>query len=265
MSDGGFRRPDAHAEMTPWDAGAYERIAERLEPIARELVESAEVGAGQRVVDVAAGTGNVALAAAVAGATVAAVDLAPRLVATGRTRTSGHPVTWHVSDASALPLPDVSAEVVLSNFGMIFVPDREALIGELSRVLVPGGRLAFTAWVPGRAADRLHDVLRRHLPSQAGRPEASDWARPDLVTRLLTPAFGAIRTTVQPFAWTFGSVAEATALFLDASPLHLAALAAADDEAAVRAEFTEELARMASKSGTLHIDSPFAIVSAQRR
>ena len=120
-----------------WGLGEYERVAQRIAPAAEALVEAAGVGPGTRVLDVAAGTGNVALAAAGRGARVTATDLSPRMVELGRVRTSG--VEWSVADAQDLPFDDGTFDVVLSCFGSMFAPDRQRTADELLRVTRPGG------------------------------------------------------------------------------------------------------------------------------
>lgn len=134
-----------------WGVGHYEQTASQLLPAAELLVEQAAPLAGTRVVDVGCGTGNAALLAAARGARVTGVDPALRLLEVARRRAAAAAleVTFLTGEAAALPLPDNSADVVLSVFGVIFAPDPQAAAAELARVTAHDGRILLTAWIPG--------------------------------------------------------------------------------------------------------------------
>ena len=142
-----------------WGLGRYEHTAQQLRPAARVLVHHANVTRGERVVDVGCGTGNAALIAAGRGARVKGVDPAMRLlkVARGRAAARGLDVTFVHGEAASLPLADASADVVLSNFGVIFASDAVAAADELARVTAPGGRIVLSAWLPVGA---IHEIGR---------------------------------------------------------------------------------------------------------
>jgi ubiquinone/menaquinone biosynthesis C-methylase UbiE len=130
--------------------------------VAEVVVARSGAGAGDVVVDVACGTGNAALLAAVRGARVVGVDGAPRLLAVARERAAamGVEAEWLEGDLAALPLADGVADVVLSVFGVIFAADPSAALSEVARILRPDGRAFVTAWVPA-GPDRRHDRRRR--------------------------------------------------------------------------------------------------------
>jgi len=154
-----------HATM--WGLGDYAAVARELIPsLGPTLVEAARVGRGDRVLDVAAGTGNATLPAARTGATVVAADLAPALVDVGRrlSAEAGLPIEWHVADAEALPLPDASFDVVLSCVGVMFAPHHERSAAELLRVTRPGGRIALLSWTPSGFIGRLFGVMKPFAP-----------------------------------------------------------------------------------------------------
>lgn len=159
-----------------WSAGSYEPTAEQLLPAATTVVRAGGVGRGQRVADIGCGTGNAALAAAALGAEVTGVDPAPRLleVARERARALGVEVTFAVGEAAAIPLDDGAADVVLSVFATIFAADPPAAVAELVRVCAPGGRIVFSAWIPGgatvTAGRNAAEAIRREL----GGPPPSD-------------------------------------------------------------------------------------------
>jgi SAM-dependent methyltransferase len=148
-----------------------ERLLRALEPAAHAAVELAGVAAGERVLDVGAGDGNVAVASLERGARVDACDLAAAMVARGRART-GECARWAQADAQALPYADASFDVVLSTFGAALAPRTLRTARELARVLRPGGRLVLAAWVPRGLPGRLDE----HVAYPDGVRAPSDWA-----------------------------------------------------------------------------------------
>jgi SAM-dependent methyltransferase len=151
------RSPPAPAAA--WEAGHYRVLGRRLDPAAEQMVLASGVGPGQRLLDLGAGDGNVALAAARAGADVVAVDPAQRLVAQGRARSQarGLAVDWRVGDAESLPLEDAGFHCVASNFAIIYARDVRRAVDELERMLRPGGSALITAWA---SAGMMGRVLR---------------------------------------------------------------------------------------------------------
>jgi ubiquinone/menaquinone biosynthesis C-methylase UbiE len=133
-----------------WSVGHYETTAAQLWPAAEVVVDRAAPGPGERVVDVGCGTGNAALLAAARGARVTGVDPAQRLLEVARQRAAndGVDATFVEGTASALPLGDASAEIVMSVFGAIFTDDPVAAGAEMARVTIPRGRIFLTAWMP---------------------------------------------------------------------------------------------------------------------
>ena len=165
-----------------WSGGNYELVAARLAEIHDTLVESLVPQEGERWLDVATGTGEVALRAARAGADVTGLDIAPRLLELARSTSSD--VEWVEGDAQALPFADDAFDVVSSSFGLIFAPDQEAVARELARVC--RGRLGLTAWRPNEGPHALYAVFAGEQP--AG-PSADDWGREERVRELLSDAF----------------------------------------------------------------------------
>jgi ubiquinone/menaquinone biosynthesis C-methylase UbiE len=135
-------------------------------PTAASLVTHAGIRAGHRVLDVACGTGVVAITAARRGARVTALDLTPELLARGRENAAiaAVDVEWHEGDAEQLPFPDASFDVVVSQFGHMFAPRPEVAIGEMLRVLVKDGTIAFSSWPPELLVGSLFQLVARHLP-----------------------------------------------------------------------------------------------------
>ncbi|MGI8728589.1 MAG: class I SAM-dependent methyltransferase [Solirubrobacteraceae bacterium] len=149
--------------MTDWSPGAYERTAAQLEPVAEVVVGAADVQAGDRVLDVACGTGNALLAAAARGASVSGVDLAPRLVevARGRAADAGIEADLRVGDATALPFDDDAFDAAISVFGVIFAAPAQEAAKELLRVVRPGGAAVVAAWCPEGPIHEAAQLARR--------------------------------------------------------------------------------------------------------
>lgn len=217
-----------------WSLGDYPVLAALLEPAAHGLVTALGVAAGERVLDVAAGTGNLAVAAARRGATVQASDLTPRMVELGRARTAaeGLDVAWAVGPAEDLDAADGAADVVASAFGLIFSSEPEQAVAEAARVLRPGGRLGLTAW--GRTGF-VHDssrALAAWLPREPGQESPTDrWSAEDQIRALLDPHFHQISVTVVPMPWIFASAGEAVATLRESSPVHVMVAAALGERA----------------------------------
>lgn len=175
-----------------WGSGPYERISEHLTIAHDHLLARAEPRGGQRWLDVATGTGEIALRAAAAGASVVGLDLAPALIKTARRRMSqaGVDVRFEVGDAERLPYPDASFDVVSSSFGVMFAPDHGAAAAELARVCRPGGRLALLSWHPARGVAEFFAVMAAYMPPRpegVGDPFA--WGDRDHLAALLGDAF----------------------------------------------------------------------------
>ena len=141
-----------------------ESVAERLRPAAEKIADAVGDGRGRLALDVAAGTGSVAVALAGRGWRVGAVDIAPALIAHGRERTQGLGIDWYEAPLDALPFPDSSFDLMASSFGLIFAPDPHAALTELRRCLRPGGQLAFTAWTPGGYMGQMTAVMMGFMP-----------------------------------------------------------------------------------------------------
>lgn len=150
-----------------WAAGDYPAIAQRqLWEIGPRIVAAAGIRPAEDVLDVACGTGNAALRAAQAGATVVGVDLTPELFEAGRRLAAEAEVAieWVHGDAEELPFEDESFDVVLSTFGCMFAPRHGVTANELARVLRPGGRLGLTTWTPNGGTGLLFRTVGKYLP-----------------------------------------------------------------------------------------------------
>ncbi len=150
-----------------WALGDYHRFAkETVWPVGKVLVEACGVAAGQRVLDVAAGTGNVAIRAAEAGAQVVACDITPENFAAGRREAQAHGVEleWVAADAEALPFEAGEFDVVTSSFGAIFAPDHRTVADELLRVCRPGGTIGMVNFTPEGLISDFFGSLAPYMP-----------------------------------------------------------------------------------------------------
>jgi SAM-dependent methyltransferase len=170
-----------------WSGASYERIAETFAPIHERIVAALELRPGERVLDVACGTGGIALRAARAGAEVVGIDISSDQLekARGAAELEGLALAFDEGDCQALPYADREFDAVVSAFGAIFALDHARTAEELARVCRPGGRLALTAW-PEDEWSHVHARAGRTFP--AG-PDAREWAREEHLDALLGDAF----------------------------------------------------------------------------
>ncbi len=149
-----------------WTAGDYAEVAERIVPVGELVAQLAGAAPGIELLDVATGTGNVSIPAALAGATVTGLDLTPKLLEAQRERAAaaGASVALVEGDAEALPFADQSFDRVTSCFGVIFAPRHEVAAAELVRVARPGGKILLTAWTPEGFVGRLFGLSASHMP-----------------------------------------------------------------------------------------------------
>jgi len=160
-----------------WSVGDFDRIAAGYREEAARFVERLGLARGERVLDVACGTGNLTLPAARAGARVHGVDIAAQLLDTARARAAaeGLAVSFEEGNAESLAAADGSHATLISMFGVMFAPRPERVAAELLRVVAPGGRIALANWTPGSF---VGDMLRAHtarVPPPAGVPSALAW------------------------------------------------------------------------------------------
>jgi SAM-dependent methyltransferase len=182
-----------------WERGGQEPWLRAIEPAAGVLAEVAQVGPGQRVLDAAAGDGNVARAALALGADVDACDLAKAMTERGRERCPD--ARWRSGDVQALPYPDGAFDAVLSSFGATLAPRARRTVGELVRVARPGGVVALTAWVPRGLPGRLDELVE--LPDGV-RPPA-DWGVQAVVQQRLEPLLEGIEVRTRTVQLRFES------------------------------------------------------------
>ena len=175
-----------------WGVGHYENTAAQLLPAAQVVVDSAELQAGERVLDLGCGTGNAALLAADHDVTVTGVDPAARLLEVARDRAAAahKDISFLSGDAAAIPLDDASVDVVLSVFAIIFAGDPVAAAAEVSRVLTTDGRLVLSSWPQTGAMVRMAGLAMNTIRQATGAPAPPamlSWHIAEDLTKLLAP------------------------------------------------------------------------------
>ncbi len=176
------------AHFTPLQAVTTEPAA--------HLVKHAGIQAGQRVLDVACGTGVVAVTAARHGARVTGLDLTPELLTVARENAhiAGVDVEWHEGDAEQLPFEAAAFDVVVSQFGHMFAPRPDVAVGEMLRVLKPGGVIAFSTWPPELMVGRMFALTGRYTPPPPpGTSPPPQWGDPNIIRERLGPGVRDIR------------------------------------------------------------------------
>ena len=168
-----------------WASGNYAVVAEQITDTADALIQRVGVEPGVELLDVATGTGNVALPAAQAGARVTALDPVPELLDVARERGAdlGLEIDWVVGDPQELPFEDRSFDRVLSAFGAMFAPDHARTADELVRVCRPGGAIGLCAWTPDGTGGRLFSAIAAHIGEPAQPPAL--WGTEEHVRELM--------------------------------------------------------------------------------
>lgn len=200
-----------------WASGDYSIIGTTLQIVGENLVETADVRAGERVLDVAAGNGNATLAAARRFADVTSTDYVPALLAKARGRADAEslPVRFKAADAENLPFDDESFDVALSTFGIMFSPNHQRAADELLRVVRRGGRIALANWTPQGFIGRLFKVIGTHLPPPAGLRPPALWGTETHLVELFGTGAAAIQCERRHFNFRYRSPAHWLQVFRD--------------------------------------------------
>ncbi|MBE7419446.1 MAG: class I SAM-dependent methyltransferase [Ideonella sp.] len=212
--------PDFNAikqrQQATWASGDYAVVGTTLQIVGEQLAEAADLRAGEKVLDVAAGNGNATLAAARRFADVLSTDYVPALLERGSARAAaeGLKVRFLVADVEELPFADASFDAVLSTFGVMFAPQHERCAGQMLRVVRPGGRIALANWTPTGFIGRLFKVIGAHVPPPAGVRSPALWGSPQHLQALFGDA-AEIRTTERVFNFRYRSAAHFVEVFRD--------------------------------------------------
>ena len=193
------------AQRAGWETGDYPRVGNTLQIMAELLVEAADIRAGQRVLDVACGQGNGALAAARRFAEATGVDYAAGLLEHGRARAAAEqlPVTFTEGDAEQLPFPDGSFDLTLSTVGVMFAPDHQRAADELVRVTAPGGTIALASWTPQSMVGRMFKTVAGWVPPPAGVRPPVLWGTPEHLAELFGERVEWTRVTRREYVFRY--------------------------------------------------------------
>ena len=204
-------------QQATWASGDFAVIGNTLQIVGETLAEAADVRAGEKVLDVAAGNGNATLAAAHRFAEVTSTDYVPELLAKGRARAEaeGLQVQFQTADAEALPFAAASFDVVLSTYGVMFTPEHERAASELLRVTRPGGRIALANWTPEGFIGRLFKVIGAHVPPPAGLKSPALWGTEPHIVALFGAQAAQLRCERRHFCFRYRSAAHFVQVFRD--------------------------------------------------
>lgn len=180
-----------------WAAGNFSLVATHIVVVGELLCDAIPLLAGRRVLDIAAGSGNTALAAARRGCDVIASDYVPTLLQDARHRADVEKLPLEImeADAQALPFADASFDVVLSTFGIMFAPDQLRACSEALRVCKPGGTLAFASWTPQGFIGDIFRATAQHVPPPPGVLSAMRWGDESVVRDMFGTALSDLRMT----------------------------------------------------------------------
>jgi SAM-dependent methyltransferase len=183
-----------------WMAGDFGMVAKTITPAAEAFVSRLDIPAGASVLDVACGTGNVAIPLARLGCVVTGVDIATNLILQARERAAIEDVTaiFEEGDAEALPYDDATFDAVVTMFGAMFAPRPELVASEFARVLKPGGLLAMANWNPASFSGLMFKVSAQHAPPPPGLAPPVLWGDEATVRQRLAASFADIHTELIP-------------------------------------------------------------------
>jgi ubiquinone/menaquinone biosynthesis C-methylase UbiE len=197
-------------QQQAWASGDFAVVAARIVLVAEHLCDTADLHAGWRVLDVATGSGNAAIAAARHGCAAVGVDYVPSLLEAGRRRADaeGLAVELLEGDAEALPFPDDSFDAVTSVFGTMFAPDHAKAAAELLRVCRPGGTIALASWTPEGFIGELFRTVAAHVPPPAGVQSPMLWGTEGHLRKLFGDSIASLETEERMFTFRFESAEE---------------------------------------------------------
>ena len=190
-----------------WSSGDYAVVGTTLQIMGEQLCEALDIRAGQRVLDVAAGNGNVALAAARRGCDVIATDYVPALLEKAAERAAAErlQIDFREADAEALPFKDRSFDVVVSTLGVMFTPDQPRAAAEMIRVCKSGGKIGLANWTPDGFIGQLFKTIGRHVPPPAGVKSPALWGTRARIEELFGSKASAIDAEPRDFVFRYRS------------------------------------------------------------
>jgi SAM-dependent methyltransferase len=242
-----------------WASGDYAAVAARIPVISELLCDAADLRAGSRVLDVAGGSGNTALAAARCGSRVTSLDYVPALLerAAGRAAAEGLELELVEGDAQALPFRDSSFDAVVSVVGAMFAPDQTRTASELLRVCRPGGTIALASWTPDGFIGELFRTIGAHVPPPAGLAPPPLWGDEEHVRGLLGDGVTGLRARRRTYTFRFAAAEGFTDFFREHYGPTLAAFGALPPER--REALAADMTALARRFDRLGRGGPVAI------
>jgi SAM-dependent methyltransferase len=232
-------------QQQTWASADYAAVAALIVPMAEGLAQNAGLRAGDRVLDVATGSGNAALAAARCGCEVTGIDYVPALLERARARAAaeGLEIEFAEGDAEHLAFPDASFDAVLSCLGVMFTPDQERAAAELVRVCRPGGTIGLVNWTPAGFIGQMLRTVGKHVPPPAGVRPPPQWGTEERLRELLGDAVSRLDIRRRTFVFRFRSPDAFATFFRDNyGPVHKA-FGALDEPG--RERFNDDLTALA--------------------
>jgi SAM-dependent methyltransferase len=242
-----------------WASGDFHVVAARIALVAERLCDAADLHAGWRVLDVATGSGNAAIAAARLGCTAVGVDYVPSLLERGRQRAAAEDLAVELldGDAEALPFPDASFDAVTSVFGSMFAPDHERAAIELLRVCRPGGTIALASWTPDGFLGDFFNTMSAHVTPPAGVRSPMLWGTESHLRGLFGDAIASLDAVERTFTFRFRSAEEFVSFFRTWYGPTVKAFASL--EPAARETLERDLVTLASRHDRLRTGDAIAI------
>lgn len=194
-------------QQKTWATGNYSIIGTSLVLIAEQLCEATDVHAGERVLDVATGNGNTALAAARRYCEVTGIDYVPSLLEDGRQRAAAErlPVAFEDGDCENIPFAAASFDVVLSTLGVMFAPNQEKTASELLRVCRPGGKIGLANWTPTGFLGDLFRLIGKFAPPPVGVKPGALWGTEERLRELFGEHITTLHTTKRDYNFRYRS------------------------------------------------------------
>lgn len=274
-----LKRPDAEKpdlaalkarQQGAWSSGDYSVVGTTLQIVGEDLCEALDIRPGQKVLDVAAGNGNVSLAAARRWCDVVSTDYVPALLERGRERAAAErlPMNFQEADAEALPFGDASFDSVVSTFGVMFAPDHDKSAAEMIRVCRSGGKIGLANWTPEGFIGQLFKTIGKHLPPPAGAKSPALWGTRAQIEAMFASQASAIDIEARHFIFRYRSAAHWLDVFKSWYGPVLKAFAAL--EPAAQAALADDLTALAEKfnrsgDATMIVPSEYLEIVVTRR
>ncbi len=257
-------------QQATWSSGDYAVVGTTLQIVGEQLCEALDLRAGQKVLDVAAGNGNVSLAAAHRWCDVISTDYVPSLLERGRARASaeGLAIEFNEADAEALPFDDGTFDAVVSTFGVMFTPNQNQAAAELLRVCKPGGKIGLANWTPDGFVGQMFKTIGKYTPPPAGVKSPALWGARGRLAELFGHAAISIETEPRNFNFRYRSAGHFLEVFRTYYGPMLKAFAALDEamQNGLKRDLHDLIARMnRANDGTMVVPSEYLEVVITKR